>query len=102
MIFCLVLGEVPARSSNFVVDITNEMEYVSHIQKAIRIAKEQEPPFDHIPFNRLKLWKVDIPTDDADDDKLKIHHLMKLILINSSEVKSWFRIGEQNITSLKI
>ncbi len=70
MVFCLVLGEVPARARNFVIDITNEMIFVSHLQRAVKEAKQEDPPFDSTPFNKLELWKVSIPTDD-ENDKLK-------------------------------
>jgi hypothetical protein len=70
MVFCLVLGEVSARTRNFVIDITNEMIYVSHLQRAVRDAKKENPRFDSIPFNEFELWKVSIPTDD-ENDKLK-------------------------------
>ncbi|GBB96613.1 hypothetical protein RclHR1_00280005 [Rhizophagus clarus] len=70
MVFCLVLGEVPSRTRNFVVDITNEMIYVSHIQRAVRDAKKEDPPFNSIPFNKIGLWKVSIPTN-YENDKLK-------------------------------
>ncbi|CAG8505192.1 7523_t:CDS:2 [Ambispora leptoticha] len=40
MVFCLVLGEVPAKRKLFVVDITENILTVSHLQSAIKKAKE--------------------------------------------------------------
>ncbi|CAG8755465.1 16392_t:CDS:2, partial [Gigaspora rosea] len=41
----IVLGEVPAKEKLFVVDITENISTISHLQSAIN--KEKEPDLDH-------------------------------------------------------
>ncbi|CAG8777031.1 25059_t:CDS:2 [Gigaspora margarita] len=65
MVFCLVLGEVPAKEILFVVDITENISTISHFQSAIR--KGKEPDLDHFACNTLILWKV-----INNEDRLKI------------------------------
>ncbi|CAG8654653.1 9381_t:CDS:1, partial [Paraglomus brasilianum] len=59
---CLVKGNLPANA--FAVDI-NSGKLISHLKDAIKTKKA--PEFDHIPADRLKLWKVEIP-DDHDSE----------------------------------
>ncbi|RHZ84084.1 hypothetical protein Glove_85g77 [Diversispora epigaea] len=68
MVFCLVLGEIPAIKSLFVVDITKNISTVSHLQSTIK--KLKKPDLDNFAFNKLILWKVNIPVDN--EEKLKI------------------------------
>ncbi|CAG8510779.1 16472_t:CDS:2 [Racocetra persica] len=44
MVFCLVLGEAPAKRRIFVIDITENISTVSHA-----IKKAKEPDLDHFP-----------------------------------------------------
>ncbi|CAG8643923.1 2444_t:CDS:2, partial [Dentiscutata heterogama] len=68
MVFCLVLGEVPAKEKLFVVDITENISTISRLKSAIK--NEKEPDLDHFASNTLTLWKVNIPINN--EDRLKI------------------------------
>ena len=56
MVFCFVLGEVPAIENHFVVDITDKIKNISHLQNAIKEVKK--PQLNDFALNDLKLWKV--------------------------------------------
>ncbi|CAG8694734.1 6155_t:CDS:2 [Funneliformis caledonium] len=59
MVFYFVLGEAPATENHFVVDITDKIKTISHLQQAIKDVKQ--PHLDDFSLNDLKLWKVYIP-----------------------------------------
>ncbi|CAG8619171.1 7321_t:CDS:2 [Paraglomus brasilianum] len=61
-LFCLVKGNTS--TNTFSVRI-NRDEPISELKDAIKTKKA--PEFDHIPADRLKLWKVEIP-DDRDSE----------------------------------
>ncbi|CAG8648718.1 9965_t:CDS:2 [Funneliformis caledonium] len=62
MVFCFVLGEVPAIENHFVVDITDKIKNISHLQNAIKEVKK--PHLNNFALNDLKLWKVYIPINE--------------------------------------
>ncbi|CAG8832744.1 20887_t:CDS:2, partial [Gigaspora margarita] len=62
------LGEVPAKEKLFVVDVTENISTISHLQSAIK--KGKEPDLDHFASNSLTLWKVNIPINN--EDRLKM------------------------------
>jgi hypothetical protein len=69
MVFCFVLGEAPAIENHFVVDITDKIRTISHLQQAIKDVKQSRlGSFDP---NELKLWKVYIPISE-NENKLNI------------------------------
>jgi len=49
---CLVFGDIDCL---FTVTVANT-DWVSKLQKAIRV--EKQPELDHVPADALKLWKV--------------------------------------------
>ncbi|KAF0531178.1 crinkler family protein [Gigaspora margarita] len=68
IVFCLVLGEVPAKEKLFVVVITENISTILCLKSAIK--KEKEPDLDYFASNMLTLWKVNIPINN--EDRLKI------------------------------
>ena len=73
-LFCLVKGNTIADA--FAIDIGRD-QLVTHLKDAIKV--EVAPEFDSFPAYRLKLWKVQIPSDTNDQ-------LRNLILRNSDEL----------------
>jgi hypothetical protein len=60
--FCLVLGEIPAKRNLFTVPITNKITLGSELRSAIYKIKGKA--FTNVDQNQLVLWKVEIPIND--------------------------------------
>ncbi|KAG2335302.1 hypothetical protein BDR05DRAFT_624489 [Suillus weaverae] len=71
---CIVLGDDPSHNI-FVVDIAPK-QTVADLKDLIKDKKK--PEFDHVAADRLKLWKVKLPVDDALKNTLESLELNKL------------------------
>ncbi|GBC30661.2 kinase-like domain-containing protein [Rhizophagus irregularis DAOM 181602=DAOM 197198] len=81
-LLCLVKGNTLANA--FPVDI-NKDQLVGHLKEAIKVKKQND--FAGVDADKLKLWKVMIPSDQ--DDQLR-----NLILQNSDELLAINDIGD--------
>lgn len=63
--FCLVLGEIPARRNLFTVSITDDITIGSKLRSEIYEKKKQA--FTNIDENKLILWKVNVPINNEED-----------------------------------
>ncbi|KAG1764488.1 hypothetical protein EV702DRAFT_982040 [Suillus placidus] len=70
---CIVLGDDPRHVFEIKIAPTDS---VSALQKVIKDAKK--PEFDHVAADILKLWKVDLPVDDALKNTLESLELNEL------------------------
>ncbi|CAG8651536.1 17728_t:CDS:2 [Funneliformis caledonium] len=53
IVFCFILEEVPAIENHFVVDITDKIKNILHLQNAIKEVKK--PQLNDFALNDLKL-----------------------------------------------
>ncbi|CAG8675541.1 23113_t:CDS:2, partial [Gigaspora rosea] len=64
IVFCLILGEFPAKKYNFTVE-TDNLIYVSQLQE--KIWSKNQNSLAGVDAKHLQLWKVEVPIND---DKL--------------------------------